>query len=106
ISVIGAPYTVKTVSAVNRTANAGFQVFQESGFAHGPLSTTSSTAQASGVLQMVTANHITVVGPGDGDLSGTVSRLLVHFIPEPGLLLLFGSGAVGMALLGRKRIRK
>ncbi|MGH0030300.1 MAG: hypothetical protein ACQGVC_10945, partial [Myxococcota bacterium] len=38
ISVIGAPYTVKTVSAVNRTANAGFQVFQESGFAHGPLS--------------------------------------------------------------------
>lgn len=106
ISVVGAPYTVKTVTAVNRTGNGGFQVFQESGFAHGPESLTSSTGQQSGVLQLVTANHTTVVGPGDNDISGNISRVLVHFIPEPGLLLLFGSGAVGMALLGRKRIRK
>lgn len=106
ISVVGMPYTVKTVSAANRTANAGFQVFAENGFAHGPASSTSSTAQASGVLQVVTVNHTTVVGPGDSDISGNISRLLVHFIPEPGLLLLFGSGAIGMAILGRKRIRK
>jgi hypothetical protein len=106
ISVVGAPWTVKTVSAVNRTANGGFDLFAENGFAHGPLSSTSSTAQQSGVLQIVTANHTTVVGPGDNDISGQISRLLVHFIPEPGLLLLFGSGAVGMVLLGRKRIRK
>lgn len=106
ISVTGAPYTVKTVSAVNRTDNLGIQVFQEHGFAHGPNSMTSSTAASSGVLQVVTANHTTVVGPGPGDISGNISRTLTHFIPEPGLLLLFGSGAVGMALLGRKRIRK
>jgi hypothetical protein len=106
VSVLGAPWTVKTISAVNRTANGGFDLFAENGFAHGPLSSTSSTAQQSGVLQVVTANHITVVGPGDSDISGTISRLVVHFIPEPGLLLLFGSGAVGMVFLGRKRIRK
>jgi len=106
ISVIGAPFTVKTVSAVNRTANGGFDLFVENGFAHGPVSMTSSTAAASGVIQTITANHTTVVAPGDGDLSGNITRALTHFIPEPGLLLLFTSGAVGMALLGRKRMRK
>jgi hypothetical protein len=106
ISVVGAPYTLKTISAVNRTENGDFDVFSEHGFAHGPGSLTSTTAQTSGVLQTVTANHTTVIGPGDNDMSGNMSRVLTHFIPEPGLLLLFGSGAVGMALLGRKRIRK
>jgi hypothetical protein len=106
ISVLGAPYTLKTVSAVNRTEDGDFDVFMEHGFAHGPGSMTSSTAQQSGVLQTVTANHTTVIGPGDNDISGNMSRVLTHFVPEPGLLLLFGSGAVGMALLGRKRIRK
>jgi hypothetical protein len=107
ISVVGAPYTVKTVSAVNRRDDGGFDVFAENGFAHGPESMTSSTAKASGVLQTVTANHTTAQSPGpNNDLNGNITRVLTHFIPEPGLLLLFGSGAVGMALLGRKRIRK
>jgi hypothetical protein len=106
VSVLGAPYTVKTLSAVNRTENGSFDLFSEHGFAHGPASLTSSTAATSGVLQVVTANHTTVIGPGDGDISGNISRILTHFVPEPGLLLLFGSGAVGTALLGRKRIRK
>jgi hypothetical protein len=108
ISVLGAPYTVKTVTAYNRTNNGQvIQTFTEKGFAHGPLSGTSSTAQTSGVLQVISAQHTTTVGaPGNNDISGQFARILVHFIPEPGLLLLLGSGAVGMAVLGRKRIRK
>jgi hypothetical protein len=107
ISIVGAPYTVKTISAFNRTNNGGIQTFTEKGFAHGPLSNTSSTGQTSGVLQVVTTNHTTTQGvPGNSDISGQFARIVVHFIPEPGLLLLLGSGAVGMALLGRKRIRK
>jgi hypothetical protein len=107
ISLVGAPYTVKTVTAFNRTNNGAIQTFTEKGFAHGPMSGTSSTGQTSGVLQVVTTNHTTSVGvPGNSDMSGNFTRILVHFIPEPGLLLLLGSGAVGMALLGRKRIRK
>jgi hypothetical protein len=107
ISILGAPYTVKTITAFNRTNNGQIETFTEKGFAHGPLSATSSTGQVSGVLQVVTTNHVSTVGvPGNSDISGQFSRILVHFIPEPGLLLLLGSGAAGMALLGRKRIRK
>jgi hypothetical protein len=107
ISIVGAPYTVKTITAFNRTNNGAIDTFTEKGFAHGPLSNTSSTGQTSGVLQVVTTNHTTTQGvPGNADISGQFARILVHFIPEPGLLLLLGSGAVGMALLGRKRIRK
>jgi len=32
--------------------------------------------------------------------------LTLHFIPEPGLLLLLGAGVVGLGLLGRSRIKK
>ncbi len=106
ISVVGAPYTVRTVSAVNRTTNGGFALFVEQGFAHGPVSLTSSTALTSGVLQIVTASHITIEAPGDNDLAGNISRTLIHVVPEPGLPLLFGAGAAGMAILGwRRRLR-
>jgi hypothetical protein len=57
------------------------------------------------VLQIVTASHMTTLGvAGSSDISGQFSRILVHFVPEPGLLLLLGSGGIGMALFGRKRI--
>ena len=107
ISVLGAPYTVKTITNFHRTDNAGIITFQESGFAHGPGSATSSTAQTSGVLQAITASHIQTVGiPGNGDLQGVFSRVLIHFVPEPGLMLLLGAGGAGVVLLGRKRIRR
>ena len=107
ISVIGAPFTVKTITNFNRTNGKAVVTFMENGFAHGPSSGTTSTGLTSGVVQFVTASHTRTVGiPGNSDIQGNFSRLLVHFVPEPGLLLLFGSGALGMALLGRKRARK
>jgi hypothetical protein len=107
ISVVGAPYTVKTITAFNRTNNGAIDTFTEKGFAHGPLSNTSSTGQTSGVLQAVAVSHIAVQGvPGNSDISGVFSRVVVHFVPEPGLVLLLGAGAAGLALLGRRRVRK
>lgn len=107
VSILGAPYTVKTVTAFNRTDNGGIQTFTSKGFAHGPLSNTSSTGQTSGVLQVVSAAHTSVVGvPGNSDISGFFSRVLVHFVPEPELLLMLGSGALALVLLGRRRLRR
>lgn len=105
VTLVGAPYTVGTVSVPNRTEHGEFSFVTGRGFAHGPLSLTSSTAQASGVLQIVTAQHVYLVGQpgGSQDATGLISRTLVHVIPEPGLLALFGSGAALIAWLGRQR---
>jgi len=107
ISILGAPWTLKNVSISNRTNNGAITLFGQNGFVHGPASLTSSTAVTSGVVQLVTANQTTVVGvPGNSDLNGQINRLVLHFTPEPGVLLLLGAGAAGLVVLGRSRIRK
>jgi hypothetical protein len=107
ISILGAPWTVKTVSVSNRTVNEGITAFQRNGFAHGPASLTSSTAVTSGVVQLVSPSQQTVQGvPGNSDKSGNIAIISLHFIPEPGLLLLLGSGAAGLILLGRRRLKR
>jgi hypothetical protein len=110
ISVEAAPWTVKTATAIDQTDdNTGLAAFHNvtrMGFAHGPASGTTSTAAQSGVLQIVTPSQVrTNLSLGSNVKLSTVTELLVHFIPEPGLLLLLGSGVVGLALLGRSRMR-
>ena len=107
ISVTGAPWTVRTASGSSRTANSGISIVTLMGFAHGPASLTSSTALPSGVVQLVNAAQVNAVGiPGNDDLSVQLNTLRIEFIPEPGVLLLLGSGAIGMAMLGRRRLKK
>ena len=76
------------------------------GFAHGPASLTSSTAQASGVVQLVTVSKVftslTTAFP-DFPLTGV---LTLHFVPEPGTLLLLGLGVAGLTAHGRWRRRR
>jgi hypothetical protein len=76
------------------------------GFIHGPASlTASSTGVASGVMQLITPLEIMVSLGGSTFVPG-FSILKIHFVPEPGTLLLIGSGIAGVVLLGRKRMKK
>ena len=76
------------------------------GFAHGPASLTSSTAQISGALQLVTVTKVltsfTSVFP-EFPLTGILN---LHFVPEPGTLLMLGSGVVGLGIYGRRQRRR
>jgi hypothetical protein len=111
ISLEAAPWTVKTATAVDQTDdNTGVAAFHNvtlMGFAHGPASGTTSTAQPSGVVQIVTPSQVrTNLALGSNVKVSVMTGILIHFIPEPGLLLLLGSGVVGLALLGRSRMRR
>ncbi len=73
------------------------------GFAHGPASLTSSTAQASGALQLVTVSKVYTSLTGAFPEIPVAGVLTVHFVPEPGTLLLFGSGVAGLAFHARRK---
>ncbi len=112
VSVQGAPWTVKTVTVLDQiTTTVGTNqttipvTFK--GFAHGPNSLTSSTAAPSGVLQLVTPSQVTTtILTGSNVKVSSGSIFFLRFIPEPGLLLLLGSGVIGLVVLGRTRMHK
>ena len=112
ISIQAAPWTLKTVTVIDQITTTGkvnqtFVGVTIGGFAHDPSSGTTSTAQPSGVVQLVTPSQVQTNLPLGSNVkvaSGVIFK--IHFIPEPGLLLLLGSGVAGLALLGRARLRK
>ncbi|NIP14985.1 MAG: PEP-CTERM sorting domain-containing protein, partial [Gemmatimonadetes bacterium] len=56
--------------------------------------------------QLITPGQIATNLPlGTSDKMAALVILVVHFIPEPGLLLLLGSGVVGLTVLGQRRLR-
>jgi hypothetical protein len=62
---------------------------------------TSSTAQPSGALQLVTVTKVyTSFVFREFPLTGILN---LHFVPEPGTLLTLGLGVVGLAAVGRRR---
>ena len=72
------------------------------GFQHGPASLTSSTAAASGQVRLVTPIFISTNISAISVLRG-FALMTLHLVPEPGTLLLLGSGIAGLVVFGRTR---
>ena len=108
ISIESAPWTLATITGLNQTVKGGFITLSRAGFVHGAASASnSSTATNSGILQLVAPQNVTTSGIlGNSTAISLFMTLTLHFIPEPGLLLLLGSGVVGLGLLGRSRMKK
>jgi hypothetical protein len=114
VSVEAAPWTVKTGTSIDQITTPmtedGLKTFvtvTAKGFAHGPASLTTSTAQPSGVVQLISPMQVrTNIAQGSNAKVGLFGRMTIHFIPEPGMLLLLASGVAGLVVLGRSRLRK
>jgi hypothetical protein len=107
VSLINSPWQIGTATRLVSTANGVVITRMFGGFIHGPASNTSSTAKTSGVIQLVTPIQVLVKGIGGNTKKLSLfTTITLHFVPEPGLMLLLGSGVVGLALLGRSRMRK
>jgi hypothetical protein len=112
LSVQGNPWQIKQTTLVDQQTTP-INLVQEfvnltfKGWAHGPGSGVTNTATPGGVVQLISPSQVRSNLPnGSNAKIAAVQRLLIRFIPEPGLLLLLGSGVVGLGLLGRKRMRK
>jgi hypothetical protein len=58
-------------------------------------------------VQLITPMQVvTNLTSGSSKKIALFARLSIRFIPEPGMLLLLGSGVAGLVLLGRHRMRK
>jgi len=73
------------------------------GFAHGPASLTSSTAQPSGVVQLVTVSKVYTSLKAAVPELPMIAILNLHFVPEPSTALLLATGFAGLAAVGRRR---
>jgi hypothetical protein len=111
MSLQQAPWTIKTatvidqITTVNGSRVASVQTYK--GWAHALASSTSATAQPSGMVQLVAPQQVSTNLPmGSNDKVGTSGIFVIRFIPEPGLMLLLASGVAGLALLGRARMRR
>jgi len=110
VSLQAAPWTIKVTTVLDQITTTGGQIVftpqTAFGWAHAPASTTSSSAQPGGVVQLIAPGQIsTNLALGTSYKMGGLVILVLRFIPEPGLLLLLGSGVVGLAVLGRRRMR-
>jgi hypothetical protein len=101
ISVEAAPWTLRDATITVETSSGVTYQFVTSGSVHGPYSFTGSTALTGGQLSLVTPVLITSnqleVAPA------AFARLTLRFVPEPGLLPLLASGAIGLWILSRVR---
>jgi hypothetical protein len=92
LTVIGAPWTTGTAAIGTITLMGG-------------VAEASNTAAASGNVTLVTPIFIST-NIGSFAVVPAFGILNLHFVPEPGTIVLVGSGIAGLVALGRNRARK
>jgi hypothetical protein len=99
-----APWTIGQPVMTVHTPNSNVtSPLLPGGFAHGPASLTSSTAQPSGAVQLVTVSKVFTSLTGAFPEMPMFAVLTLHFVPEPGTLPLLLLGVAGLGVVGRKR---
>lgn len=104
VSVLGAPWTVGTVTVFSRTDQGAIAPVTAQGFAHGPASATGSTSLSSGVLELVSASQIQSANYGIQDYTGVTHRYTLR-LPEPARFVSLLLGVVWLTALGWRRRR-
>jgi hypothetical protein len=92
LTVVGAPWTTGTVAIGTITAMGG-------------VSPLSNTGAPSGSVSLVTPIFIST-NIGAFSVVPAFGFFNLHFVPEPGTLVLLGSGIAGLVAFGRSRARK
>jgi hypothetical protein len=99
---VSGPVNVTVVGAAWTTRTAAIGTSTVMGYSHGPASQTSSTAQPSGVVQLVTPIFIRTNLGADLAVVPAFAILNLHFVPEPTTLVLLGAGLALTAAIGRR----
>jgi hypothetical protein len=96
-----APWTLGQPGITLHTAGTSVTMPElPGGFAHGPASLTSGTAQASGVVQLVTVSKVFTTLTGALPEFRVTGVLTLRFVPEPGRMSLLISAGLGLAAAG------
>jgi len=107
VSLHHAPWQLAPATLLQSTMN-GIITAMATGYVRGPLSNTSTAAKTGGTIQLISPSQVYTEGVPGGysDTQALFTRLTLTFVPEPGLSLLLGAGVAGLAVLGRRRMRR
>ncbi len=99
LSLVASPWTVGAATVAWTTPSGSGQSTVASGWRHGALSFTTSTALSGGAFSLVTPLRV------ENSLGATLpgfARVTVRFLPEPTSACLLGAGAGLLLLLSRR----
>ena len=113
-NVQGVGFTLQRTSsetAMTPSTNGGYvSISMGAPYENHTVTVTGTNNLASGASSQ--AGNVTVIAPirvATGNIAGNIpgsATLVFNFVPEPGTVLLLVSGAVGLAIIGRRRMRK